>query len=62
MYGEDYLLQFRNTKSKKIHKHGIKGSTGMHWYNNGFISILDFECPSGFKLGRLLNASNNNLW
>ena len=30
-----------------------RGSTGMHWYNNGIIQLTAFECPEGFVLGRL---------
>lgn len=26
---------------------------GMHWYNNGVKSIMDFSCPDGFVPGRL---------
>lgn len=29
------------------------GSKGMHWYNDGSTSVLTYECPSGFKPGRL---------
>lgn len=37
-----------NTKKKlsEIHK-------GRHWYNNGEISVMCFECPDGFVPGRL---------
>lgn len=30
-----------------------KGNTGMHWYNNGLINQQAFECPEGFRKGRL---------
>lgn len=30
----------------KLHK-------GTHWYNNGSVNVQAFECPSGFKPGRL---------
>ena len=30
-----------------------KGSKGMHWYNNGIINNLAYECPNGFVKGRL---------
>lgn len=28
-------------------------SYGMHWYNNGVTSVMSYECPPGFKRGRL---------
>ena len=30
-----------------------KGSSGMHWYNNGIVNNLAYECPNGFVKGRL---------
>ena len=30
-----------------------KGSTGMHWYNNGVINKYEYSCPDGFVEGRL---------
>lgn len=27
--------------------------SGRHWYNNGEVSVLCFECPEGFTKGRL---------
>ena len=30
-----------------------KGSTGMHWYNNGVINKYEYSCPDGFVKGRL---------
>ena len=30
-----------------------KGSKGMHWYNNGIVNNLAYECPNGFIKGRL---------
>lgn len=30
-----------------------KGCRGQHWYNNGEINILSFDCPEGFVLGRI---------
>lgn len=30
-----------------------RGSTGMHWYNNGIVQFSAFECPDGFVPGRL---------
>ena len=33
---------------------GHKSNNGQHWYNNGEVSVMAFECPEGFKLGRLM--------
>ena len=33
-----------------------KGSKGMHWFNNGDIEIIQFECPEGFVPGRCPKA------
>lgn len=30
-----------------------RGSTGMHWFNNGIENKMAFECPEGFVKGRL---------
>lgn len=30
-----------------------KGSTGMHWFNNGVENKMAFECPDGFWPGRV---------
>lgn len=30
-----------------------KGSTGMHWYNNGIVNKYTYECPEGFVKGML---------
>lgn len=36
------------------HANGVKtkGSKGMHWFTNGVISKLCYECPEGFIKGR----------
>lgn len=34
-------------------KKGNKVAKGRKWYNNGIISVMQFECPDGFKPGRL---------
>jgi hypothetical protein len=35
-----------------------RGSTGMHWYNNGIVQLSAFECPDGFVKGRLPYSEN----
>ena len=32
---------------------GHKSNNGQHWFNNGVVSIMAFECPEGFVKGRL---------
>ena len=49
IYSEETLI-----KMSKIHKgRRTKGATGMHWYNNGIVNNLAYECPEGFVEGRL---------
>ena len=46
------------TKAKlSIIKKGNKSLTGRHWYNNGVKNVAAFECPEGFKLGKLNHKS-----
>lgn len=33
--------------------HKTRGSTGMHWWNNGIDNVLAFECPNGYHKGRI---------
>lgn len=43
-------------ETKKINAEAHKGNTntkGMHWYNNGEINKLCYECPEGFVPGML---------
>lgn len=30
-------------------------ATGKHWYNNGTESVYTYECPEGYKPGRIFN-------
>lgn len=32
---------------------------GLHWYNNGEINVVDYECPEGFVPGRIGNFSQS---
>ena len=36
-----------------------KGSSGMHWFNNGTDSVLAYECPEGYVKGRIVNTEVN---
>jgi len=46
------------TKQKMSEAHkGNKRTAGKHWFNNGVINTLSFECPDGFKPGRLMMAA-----
>ena len=47
---------------KKKLSEASKGNTnvrGMHWFNNGKINKLCYECPEGFADGRLNNSNKN---
>ena len=68
-HSKDTLERIRSTKEKNgtLHKSPFEGQChseesrkkmseakkGRHWYNNGEISTLCFECPDGFKPGRV---------
>ena len=45
----------KNSERQKGHKWS-NGSLGMHWYNNGIVNNLAYECPEGFVKGRLKNV------
>lgn len=55
MQTEEYKRKVSEAK-KKAHI-VTRGSTGMHWYNNGIKSVFAFECPKGFVSGRLIQNS-----
>ena len=40
--------------SKETRKKISEANKGRHWFNNGKISIMRFECPDGFVPGRLI--------
>ena len=49
IFSEDTLK-----KLSEVHKgRRTKGSSGMHWYNNGVENILTYTCPEGYIKGRL---------
>jgi hypothetical protein len=48
--------KFENSPNNlKNHKNRekTKGTTGRLWYTNGIISVLSYECPFGFTVGRV---------
>lgn len=45
-------------RGRPVWNSGIK--TGLHWYNNGEISIQAKECPEGFKAGRIYKRKSKN--
>ena len=48
------LSEETRRKMSEVHKgRRTKGSSGMHWYNNGIVNNLGYECPNGFVKGRL---------
>lgn len=44
-YGKKHSKEMKQILSEK--------KKGRHWYNNGEISVMRFECPEGFIPGRL---------
>ena len=60
--GNSYMLgKHHSAESKKKMSEAQKGkhigntaTKGMHWYNNGKINKLCYECPDGFFPGRRL--------
>ncbi len=44
-------LKYEN--DPEYRKRNEEKAKGSHWYNNGEISIMRFECPEGFIAGRL---------
>jgi len=62
----DYCKDPERRKKISEAKKGCKGSAqGKTWYNNGIIETYQFECPNGFKKGRLKKKTNGKkglLW
>lgn len=50
--GKRVSEETRNKMSEA--KKGNTNTKGMHWYNNGKINKVCYECPDGFVPGRLL--------
>lgn len=54
MKGKHHNEESRRKMSESHKGHPpTKGSKGMHWYNNGIVNNLAYECPNGFVKGRL---------
>ena len=49
IYSEDTLKKLSEANKGRR----TKGSSGMHWYNNGVENILTYKCPDGYIKGRL---------
>lgn len=45
-------------KCKKQIKKLADAHRGKHWFNNGEENVLDFECPEGFKKGKLQKSTD----
>lgn len=50
---EEIRKKISETKKGKPRNYYSNGSKGMHWYNNGSIATLAFDCPDGYVPGRL---------
>lgn len=54
--------EYKDKMSKVIREKTI--NKGKHWYNNGIVSIMAFECPEGFIPGSLhrSNSTKGQHW
>lgn len=43
----------KSDNGKRLGK--LKTTLGKHWYNNGLINVMKYECPEGFKPGYILS-------
>ena len=57
-YGKHHSAESKKkmSESQKGKHIGNTATKGMHWYNNGKISKIAFECPTGFVPGRIKKA------
>lgn len=53
--GKTFSAQWRQRISE-----GQKGKSRGHWYNNGVYSLQAFECPDGFKPGRIYKRKESS--
>ena len=51
IYGKKLSEEYRKKISDAL--------KGRHWYNNGIVQVMSFECPIGFTKGMLKNNKNN---
>jgi len=58
MFGKVHSEYTRKLLSDS-HKGEKNNQYGKHWYTNGTVNICSFECPEGFKKGRVLNDDKN---
>jgi len=47
-----------NNKGEKNPMYGKSAQIGKHWYNNGLNNYYGYECPVGYKLGRIRHWKN----
>ena len=70
MYGKKHSEEARkkmseaaNHKGENNPMYGKRGELspmyGRHWYNNGIVQVMSFECPIGFTKGMLKKIKNN---
>ena len=48
-----HLSEEHKKKLSEVHKGESHPAFGKHWYNNGIINKLCYECPEGFTPGQL---------
>lgn len=48
-------LHYKNEKISRALKGKTGCNKGRHWYNNGVINIMAFECPDGFVKGHIVS-------
>lgn len=51
--GKSYIRTDETKRKMSEAMKGNKVAKGRKWYNNGIISVMQFECPEGFKPGRI---------
>jgi len=57
--GRTHSLDTRANWSKlRKGRPGQDNNSGRRWFNNGVHSVMDYECPVGFTLGRLPTIKN----
>ena len=57
-----YWNSLEGQEQKRINSENQKGrcnTKNKHWFNNGEINVVDYECPEGFVPGRIGNFSQS---